>query len=902
MAKLSSDHKYVTVEKGDTLSEIARDYKSYSGGATYQQLAAINGIPDPDKIAIGQVIYLKSSYLPTSSGSSSGNIGGETTGPLNRVTIQQFGPQSNADNTLFVTWKWSRKNTDHFEVHWLYATGDGVWFVGSETQVNTTYKQSTYSIPSNATKVAVKIKPISKTYTKNNKETKYWTAEWCPKRTFNVKDLPPSTPPTPNVEIDKYKLTAEISGIVASDLRPTGVQFQIVKDDTKIFKIGSALINTKTNYVSFSCGVAAGSEYKVRCRTYNGKEFSDWSDYSSPVQSVPSAPERIISLKAKSETEVSIDWSNVKNATGYEVQCTTEKRYFDSGTSEVKTVTVDSVVGHAEVTGLESGEEHFFRVRAKNDAGESEWTEIKSIVIGKKPGVPTTWSSTTTVVTGEDLVLYWVHNSQDNSYQSKAMITLWVNGVKSTEEITTSEDEDSPEPTYKYKINTKKYPVGAEIKWQVKTAGITGEYSEPSIVRTVKIYAPPTLELDVMFHSNGSGNVYPIDVYAMAGPNTQKPVGYTLMVIANETHETVDNFGNPKIVKAGEAVYTRHFDISTALSVLLSPGDIKLENDISYTMRCVVAMNSGLTAEDSTEFKMDFGDQDFTLNAEISIDPNELVAHIHPYCEKVTSEYRRVYKNGDLYTVSPLVIPYVYGTEMKNVFTTTGEQVMFGTTGDGDTTYYCEVITGTIVGGATMSVYRREFDGGFTEIATDIESASNTFVTDPHPALDYARYRIVAKSIETGAVSFYDVPGEPVGEAAVIIQWDEDWTEYNIEEGAEMEQPAWSGSLLKLPFNIDTSENSKPDVELIEYIGREHPVSYYGTQIGQTATWNVDIESDDEDTIYALRRLQRWMGDVYVREPSGTGYWANITVSFSKTHREMTIPVTLNVTRVEGGM
>ena len=44
------------------------------------------------------------------------------------------------------------------------------------------------------------------------------------------------------------------------------------------------------------------------------------------------------------------------------------------------------------------------------------------------------------------------------------------------------------------------------------------------------------------------------------------------------------------------------------------------------------------------------------------------------------------------------------------------------------------------------------------------------------------------------------------------------------------------------------------------------------------------------------------MGDVYVREPSGSGYWANIKVSYNQKHCALTIPVTLNITRVEGGM
>ena len=42
------------------------------------------------------------------------------------------------------------------------------------------------------------------------------------------------------------------------------------------------------------------------------------------------------------------------------------------------------------------------------------------------------------------------------------------------------------------------------------------------------------------------------------------------------------------------------------------------------------------------------------------------------------------------------------------------------------------------------------------------------------------------------------------------------------------------------------------------------------------------------------------MGDCYVREPSGTGYWANVQVNWSQTHNEPAIPVSINVTRVEG--
>ena len=67
-------------------------------------------------------------------------------------------------------------------------------------------------------------------------------------------------------------------------------------------------------------------------------------------------------------------------------------------------------------------------------------------------------------------------------------------------------------------------------------------------------------------------------------------------------------------------------------------------------------------------------------------------------------------------------------------------------------------------------------------------------------------------------------------------------------------------------------------------------------------TCKVDIPKEDKETLYAVRRLSEWMGDCYVRESSGSGYWANIKVSYNVAYSDVTIPVTLNVTRVEGGM
>lgn len=895
MAILSSDKTYVTVQKGDTLYQIAVDY---GNGKTYKQLAAINNISNPHLIYIGQKIKL------TSSGGSSTS----TSTSSNKATVDHFGLQSNADNVLFASWSWSKSNTASYKVIWYYATGDGIWFVGSnstntvDSDAPAASRQSTYSIPSNATKVKFVVKPISKTYTKNNKETNYWTAAWSTEK-IHVVTNPPEKPSTPTVEIDKYKLTATIENINASAIHATGVQFQIVKNDTKIFKTGKATINTSTNFVSYSCTVDAGGEYKVRCRSYKGDSYSEWSEYSSNNSTIPSAPAGITNIKANSETSVYLEWSAVTSATSYDIEYTTDKNYFDGSDS---TTTISNIEGtHYEKTGLETGDEYFFRVRAVNSKGYSSWSGIKSVIVGSTPSAPTTWSSSTTVVTGEDLTLYWVHNAEDGSSQTYAELELTINGAVETQTIANSTDEDEKDKTSSYVIDTSEYTEGFTIQWRVRTAGITKKYGEWSVQRTIDIYAPPTQELritDIDGNSIDTLTSFPFYIYVLAGPNTQAPIGYQITITSNSSYETVDSVGNVKMVNVGEEIYSKHFDTSDVLLVEMSASNIDLENNVSYTVTSVVSMNSGLTSEASAELKVAWLDQKYLPNAEIGIDKDTLVAHIRPYCEQSIIEYRKVSQDSSGYVVSSAVIEYVYGDPIYGIKTTTGEQVYSGVDGDGNNVYYCEIETKTLVDDISLSVYRREFDGSFVEIATGLDNSKNTFVTDPHPALDYARYRIVAITNSTGAVSYYDVPGYPVGEHSMIIQWNEDWSNFDTTVDDALEQPAWSGSLLRLPYNVDVSDNNNSDVALIEYIGRKRPVSYYGTQLGETAIWNADVVKSDKETLYALRRLRIWQGDVYVREPSGSGYWANIKVSFSQKHKELTIPVTLDITRVEGGV
>lgn len=976
----------VTVQKGDNLWRIARDY---GNGRSYQQIAADNGIKNPNLIYPNQVIWVNGSGGGGSSPSSSAAANS------NCVTNIKFGPIASEENTLFITWDWGKtSNTDKFLIEWSYSVGTDTWFKGttdensiaenSDSDTIHLAMQSTYGIPSGATKVRVRVKPVSK-YKNEEKKTYHWTADWCAYQTW-TDETPLETPAKPSIDLQKYEVTGKLEEITIRDA--THIDFELFKDDGETAVASSTVPITVTKTVSYKFTVEAGGRYRVRCRASKGPNAtdskSDWSPFSDEKTSMPPTPEAIQTIRAESKTSVYLKWNPVNTAKTYVVEYTTKKEYFDI--SDQTTTTPATEDTERLITGLESGYEYFFRLRAINENNiESSWSEIKSITIGKDPAAPTTWSSTTTAKVGEELTLYWIHNTADASSQIMAELELVIDNVRIPAiTIKNSEDEEKKDKTSFVKMDTTNgtltwteddgvhtvglgvtFVEGVKIQWRVRTAGVTKNYGDWSVQRTIDIYAPPTLTLkitDIEGNSISTIKSFPFYIYGVPGPRTQTPISYHLSVIANEAYETVDNMGNETTVSKGDSLYSKYFDTDGSLLVEMMPSNIDLQTGIAYTVKCVVAMNSGLTAEVEIPIGVSWVEVSYTPDAEIAYDSDRYVTHIRPFCmahtvgkyvvnydfhdgysltdelvdetsidnvytttgetvyigidergievyycikyaddegNPIDPAYYSVNYSGGAYTVTDIMTNH---KSLKPVYTTTGERVYIAKKQDGFEMYHATKETSGLVDDVTLSVYRREFDGSFTELATGLANTDNTFITDPHPSLDFARYRVVSVTNSTGSVSYYDVPAYEIGEKAIIIQWDENWTMFDMNDEDMPVAPPWSGSLLYLPYNVDVSESNSPDAVGVKYIGRKHPVAYYGTHIGETASWNTEVPKDDKETIYALRRLRNWMGVVYVREPSGVGYWASITVSFSQKHCELTVPVSMNITRVEGGM
>lgn len=884
------------VKRGDSLWKIAKNHGSSIAGnninAKIDTLVKLNDIKNRNLIYVGQVLKLSGSGSTSSSSSASSS----STASSKKPTVNSFGlalkgeDGTSQNRGMYAAWKFTgtyASKTAKYKYRWTQYK-NGKWVLGEEGETTTAgsiYCYDEYTAGNEATKVRFQVKPIPKTHEEKDSSGKTetvddWTgAQWSAVKEYNFSNNPPLTPGTPTVSIDNLTLIISISNIVASDLDATSVKFNIVKDNsTSIHTSAPVTINKKSNYVSYRYTVTPGSKYTVRaCSVNSKKQTSGWSDFSSEVGTKPSAPSGITTYRRNKRSDGSISaylkWAAVSNATKYKVEYTTVREDFETASNNIQSVETEDARTSIEITGIETGYDYFFRVRAVNESGESNPTGIVTIPIGTPPAAPTTWSSSNSAFVGESMSLNWTHNPTDNSRQSYAQLSLKINDndwVSYTFENTTNETTGETTKTYDFtygtaisykgelhvELNTSQVNLkNAKVQWKVRTAGVTDQFSDTdwSVERTIYVYEKPTLNLSMTSDIAGTGalittlTTFPFYIRAEVGLDSyelQKPVGYHLRIVSNGSYQTVDDTGRTKNINSGDAAYSKYFDTTDILIAEMSANNVDLESGIDYTVYCTVDMSTGLSIEQTHNFSVSWTDVEYTISADISVETESYTALISPYCS---------------------------------------------------------ASDGTLLDNITLAVYRREYDGSYTEIATGIPN-TNTAVTDPHPALDYARYRLVAKDTTTGAISFYDMAGYPVGGTAILIQWEEEWSTFDSTEETSLNGPTWSGSMLKLPYNVDVTDSRKADAAFVEYAGRKHPVSYYGTQLGETSTWNVTIPKEDKETIYALRRLSIWAGDVYVREPSGMGYWANVEVAFNIKHSDVTVPITLNITRVEGGV
>ncbi|WP_302384752.1 hypothetical protein [uncultured Adlercreutzia sp.] len=740
---------------------------------------------------------------------------------------------------------------DRYQSRWVY----GDWKTVSRYTLN-----DVFSVPDGATDIVLEVWAVPQEYdyypSKSSDSTskgKYFTPGTVRKQVQTGAQWQPEMPEISSVKVADDGLTIEVK---LKDDDPYTWRFEAQGNNGAI----SGTVATKLNAESYGAYTYAdegtvllkgkpGTTYSIRARMCNLIwHNSPWTYWSGTVKTKPARASGV-SAKATADGCAAVTWAAAAGADWYEVAYANSPKAF-SLSSGYKTLSTKDRPSPAARTvtfdDLDVGKSWFFWVRGCNDSGDGDWSAASpEIRLGTAPTAPSVWADSYACIRGEAATVRWQHNATDGSDQRKAEV--WYSTGGAFQKI------DVPGATSEAAVPTGAVPDGGLARVYVRTYGIADAASPSSETIAIGVWERPACAVQV----NPEIGSYPVAVAVETDAGSQTCVEMSLRIVAAEDGPATAPDGTERQVRAGDEVWSATLAApQNPLDIALTPGDVALSDGGSYELRAVCAMSSGLSCEAAAEFSCDFADLGIFVQGAI-------LPHGRWGCEVVPSAY---------------VVPEVDTTPA------------WGRPVESDAVAAPDVL---------LSVYRCESDGSMTKLLEGAPNDGTYSLVDPHAPLGRQTYRIVATSVETGAIAYDDVSDSVVAERCLLIQWEADPSVRPWADGDPESPSDGATRTLWLPYGTEVSDDNDKDVELVAYLDRDHPVAYYGTQLGQTSRWNCRFPQDDEDTLELLRELAAYRGDVYVRDILGAGYWASAKPSWEAGDGKRVVEVSIDVTRTD---
>lgn len=798
------------------------------------------------------------------------------------ISDLSLGMQAGSDRGCYAQWKFAKANQDKtkasknqasgFEVDWEYwdgqrfaqtaaqkkagKPGDAKWMPGSSSTIDVYAAgvgsglfRALYTAPSSALKVRCRVLPVSKTRdvtvsvtktykdgkltkTQNNKESKpFFTAKWS---AYVAHDFRNDAIPAPDVEVELAEngLTCSVT-VSSDDADATYADVEICTYSkgsyTRVMGKDSQRINGEGTW-SFT--LSAGGTYYARARltstTKSSKATSAWA-YASVVTrpAVPQNP----AAEATGPTSARVAWSASTGATSYKVQhIAGDSPDFDSNPEAVDETEISAGTSYTP-SDLEPGTVHWFRVRACNASGESGWSATCSCTVATPPEAPTVLDTASSYMEGGTARIRWTHNATDGSAQTAAQVELSYTGPNAPGE---GETVDVDGAVQALALDLAGMGDGTSVAFRVRTKGAHADWSPWSGTRSFAVYEQPNLGC-VLEQPDGAGDwrplssddplaCFPIHATLDASGGGNAVVAYDVAIVCAAPADVIDMYGRTVRTSVGEVAWQGHYDTSDdPLEVEVGAGECMLADGGTYELRAAVAMASGLRAEsDPAPFGVSFDVSMAQPSATVTFDPDYLTADVVPACYELDPE--------------------------------TGEE------------------TGELRDGTSLAVYRIEADGDLVCLARRVANDGATTVTDPHATFRECWYHVVAVDDATGVSTAADYSDDSE-HGSCTIQWGESWRPAG--EGATRYD--YEGSILDGFYNMTFDQDVEPSAEAARYAGRKRPVHYYdGIAVEESASYTIQFSLSDAETMSLARALLAYPGDVYVREPTGTGYWARV--------------------------
>ncbi len=344
--------------------------------------------------------------LSTSSNSSSITL---TWNPVARATaydIKKDGVQENSVTSPYLHSGLTPNTEHHYQVRARNAGGTSDWTSvskhtqankpsgGNITDITNTSLNATWTNGGNPSDTAYKLGAFDtndtfvkeNTWTTNQNDT---ITALTPETSYRIKVKAKNTE---NIETDWHEI-GTITTLPDPPTAPTEIT-AIGYDDRIIIKWQA--VDRATGYIIEINGqeqgignnttythteIAANTTYTYKIRAINAGGTSSWSEplVKSTLPGAPDIP--TITGVAETNTSITITWSAIAGAIGYEIEA--DGKIYNSGT--------DTSYLHS---GLEPGTEHTYRIRSRNEGGKSNWSSTNTATTAlESPNIPANLSA-----------------------------------------------------------------------------------------------------------------------------------------------------------------------------------------------------------------------------------------------------------------------------------------------------------------------------------------------------------------------------------------------------------------------------------------------------------------------------------------------------------------------------
>lgn len=661
--------------------------------------------------------------------------------------------------------------------------------------------------------------------------------------------------------------------------------------------IGTIPNGTSSTTITCTENITAENGYALHTRNVSADGVTMTSGYDSYSTSMPTAP-TLNSVKLTNIAgKVHLSWTNSwSDATGVIIAWTDDQDNWMSN-DDPEEYEIKELASSWFITGLETGQKWFFRVRSVKEESDSEtlspWSNEIQIDLASAPAVPVLYLSDETITEDGMVTAYWAHVSTDGTGQiaSNIVVATYSGGVWTYGSPVAATQEAQHVDIYAKKQG---WTNGTTKYLALQTRSGSGGMSDYSTPIKLVIAAKPTVNISANSLSStdtlterfiGDGVT---DTFNCAYTMTTTPtvtVEGTAATVVSYSGGAVELSAAPADGKAVVITYTTA--VNKVLNAMPFTATITTTNAETLTVAIERAVTYPMLRPDDT---MTDGAEGETIYVDtiaaassnsISIAVDDLIGQLD---------------DGAFYNLIATVHDAFGQSAEKRIrfkvhwsHQAWDPTATFITEDDTLIARITPIAGAGYVSGDTCDIYRMGADQ--PELIISGGDFGTEYV-DPYPAFGpNSGYKLVTVTAtkdyitEDDSIAEYDTTNDPssgytqLDPGLLVIDFD--------------------GDRVELEYNISLGNSWEKDFQRTKYLGGHVTGDHNRAVTRDLSAKSLLVRGDDEVIAYKIRQLARFPGLCHVRTPEGSSFVADIQVSEAQSYDSATIDYDLSIQKVD---